>query len=335
MTEVSPLAHLAAEPADFGFDAALRLLLHRAGAKDPEVAARFTSRNGLAFAPSDVLTVELPPDDGPAAVTLGLLGLTGSGGVLPRVYSEHAASTDGDALHALLDVLAHRMLAALGSAGQKYRLDRGIEAARLDGRGERATHVEALLAFAGFGEPGVAERLPFDSDALLHYAGIFALRPRSAERLAALASDWLGRQVEVIEFVGAWLTVDRDQQTRLPVGRDTGVFAGLGRDAAIGTRAWDQQARVVLRIGPLDRAGFEALLPDRPALKAFVALLRAYLGFEVGFAVNPVLAAGEVPAVRLDGTGMLGWNTWLGRGEGYVARGDADDARFSAEVVEG
>ena len=286
-------------------------------------------------APADELAVELPPDGGPAAVSLGLLGLTGSGGVLPRVYSEHAASADGAPLHALLDVLAHRMLAGLGSAGQKYRLDRGIEAARLADDGKRPVHVEALLAIAGFGETGVAAGLPFGSDTLLHYAGMFALRPRSAERLAALASDWLGRTVEVIEFAGAWLPIDRDQRTRLPVGRDTGVFACLGRDAAIGTRAWDPQARVVLRIGPLDRAGFEALLPDRPALKAFVALIRAYLGFEVGFAVNPVLAAADVPAVRLDGKGMLGWNTWLGRAGGYVARGDADEARFSAEVVEG
>jgi type VI secretion system protein ImpH len=109
----------------------------------------------------------------------------------------------------------------------------------------------------------------------------------------------------------------------------------LGQDAAVGTRAWDPQARVVLRIGPLDRAGFEALLPDKALLKAFVGLVRAYLGFEVGFGVNLVLAANEVPEARLDGGGMLGWNTWLGRGKGYVARGDADDARFAAEVVEG
>jgi type VI secretion system protein ImpH len=336
--EPPALQRLAADPSAFSFDAALRLLLHRAGVTDPAEAARFASRNGLAFAPADVLAVDLATN-GPPKVTLGLLGLLGTAGVLPRRYSEHAASDDGAALHALLDLLAHRMLAGLGSAGLKYRLDRALETARLAGDGHRAAHAEVLLAVTGFAEPGIAARLPFSTDALLHYAGLFVLRPRSAERLAALASDWLGRRVEVIEFTGAWLPIEPDQRSRLPVGRDTGVFSRLGHDAAVGTRAWDPQARVVLRIGPLDRAAFEALLPNRPALVEFVALVRAYLGFEVGFAVNLVLAAAEVPAARLDAKArpgaLLGWNTWLGRAGGYVARGDADEARFAAETVEG
>jgi type VI secretion system protein ImpH len=336
----APLQQLAADPAAFDFDAAVRLLLHRAGTADPAAAARFTSRAGLAFAPADVLGVELPPDDGPAPVAVGLLGLLGSAGVLPRRYTEDAASDDGAALHALFDLLAHRMLAALARAGGKYRLDRGTEAARLANPAAppRTPHAQALLGVAGFGEPGVTARLPFGEQTLLHYAGTFALRPRSADRLAALASDWLGRPVTVIEFQGTWLPIEPDQRSRLPTGRDSGRFAGLGRDAALGTRAWDPQARIVLRIGPLDRAAFEALLPDAPALTAFVALIRAYLGFEVGFAVNLVLAAAEVPATQLaphvrPGP-RLGWNTWLGRAGGYVRRGDAADARFAAETVE-
>jgi type VI secretion system protein ImpH len=333
VTEPTAIQRLTADPASFTFDAALRLLMHRAETTDPSEAARFQSAPGLAFAPSDVVAVDVLPD--PPAVKLGLLGLIGAAGVLPRRYTEQAASADGDALHAMADLLAHRMLAALGTAGFKYRLERAVETARLVGDDRRSGHAEILLAVAGFAEPGVVERLPFAGDALLHYAGSFVLRPRSAERLAALASDWLGRTVKVIEFVGAWLPIEQDQRTRLGIGREQGAFSALGRDAAVGVRAWDPQARVMLRIGPLDRAAFEALLPDKAALKAFIGLVRAYLGFEVGFGVNLVLAAADVPAVRLDGRGMLGWNSWLGRGKGYVARGDADDARFAAETVEG
>ena len=337
MTDPAPIQDLAARPTAFGFDAALRVLLHHARVADPAEATRFASRAGLAFAPADVLAVDTRRQ--PPMAVLGLLGLTGVAGVLPRPYSEHAASRNGVALHDLLDLLAHRMLAALGRAGMKYRLDRSVEAARLEGDGRRGAHAGTLLALVGFAEPGIAARLPFGAEAVLHYSGIFALRPRSAERLAALASDWLGRRVEVIEFTGAWLPVDTDQRTRLGVGRMAGAFSRLGHDAAVGVRAWDPQARVMLRIGPLDRAGFEALLPDRPALVALVALVRAYLGFEVGFGVNLVLAGADVPAARLDAKArpgpLLGWNTWLGRAGGYVARGDADDARFAAETVEG
>lgn len=340
----TPLQRLADAPDGFDFDSALRVLLHHAGVADPAEAARFVSRPGLGFAPADVLAVR-PRDGATPWVTLGLLGLTGAAGVLPRRYSEAVARDDGHALHDFLDGLAHRMLAALGSAGMKYRLDRAVEAARLAGGARRAPQVEALLALGGFAEPGVVARLPVGAHPLMHYAGLFALRPRSAERLAALASDWLGRPVQVIEFAGAWLEVGEDQRSQLPVGRDEGNYCRLGRDAVVGARVWDQQARVMLRIGPLDRAGFEALLPGRGALERFVALIRAYLGFEVGFAVNLVLAAREVPAARLqseraaDAQGqpgsMLGWNTWLGRGSGFVARGDADEARFAGETVEG
>jgi type VI secretion system protein ImpH len=110
-------------------------------------------------------------------------------------------------------------------------------------------------------------------------------------------------------------------------------------DAAIGVRAWDPQARFVLRVGPLDRAGFERLLPDRLALHKLVSLTRAYVGFELGFAVNPVLAAREVPPLRLDSQAepppRLAWNTWLPGPPGSILRrGDAADAVFEAEVIE-
>src|SRR5258708_21368947 len=80
-----------------------------------------------------------------------------------------------------------------------------------------------------------------------------------------------------------------------PAGVSPGAFGRLGLDAAAGVRAWDQQARVVLRIGPLDLAYFERLLPDRPLLRELVSLVRAFVGFEVGFAVNPELARDAFP----------------------------------------
>ncbi len=174
------------------------------------------------------------------------------------------------------------------------------------------------------------------ADPILHYAGLFAMRPRSADRLGTMLSDWLGMHVEVEEFAGAWLSLPMDQRTRIGAN---GQFNRLAVDAAVGVRAWDPQARFVLRVGPLDRAGFERLLPDRLALHKLVSLTRAYVGFELGFAVNPVLAAREVPPLRLDSNAepppRLGWNTWLPGPPGSLPRrDDAADAVFEAEVIE-
>lgn len=341
----SAFARLRREPQRFTFDAAMRILAHSARAPNLEGAVRFRTPPGLAFAAAEITALQPGEGGAPPSVTTPVMALTGATGVLPRYYSEVLASTlrnRSRAMHDFLDMLSHRFVLHFARAGIKYRLHRASEAARLapPRPGREALDADpmagALLALTGYGTPHLVPRMAAGAEALLHYAGLMSMRPRSADRLAALASDWLGRAVEVRQFAGAWLALPPDQRTRMPVGRRLGAFNRLGIDAAIGVRAWDVQARVVLRIGPLDRPGFNALLPDRPALRRLVALVRAYLGFETGFAVNPVLAADAVPALALGGSeapARLGWNTWL-PAPGLGRHIPAADALFEAEVVE-
>ena len=103
--------------------------------------------------------------------------------------------------------------------------------------------------------------------------------------------------------------------TALPKGGE-GRFNQLGVDAAIGSRTWDIQSRIVLCVGPLDLERFEALLPDRDLLPRLASLLRAFLGLEVTFAVDLVLTASEVPPLELRPATppRLGWNSWLAMG---------------------
>ena len=149
------------------------------------------------------------------------------------------------------------------------------------------------------------------------------------------------------QFVGAWLKLAPDERTRLPGRGVAGQFNRIGfapelagevrDDAAIGVRAWDAQAGITLRIGPLNRESFTALLPDRPMLGRLVALVRAYLGYATGFSINPVVEADSVPVLQLradaDPPPRLGWNTWLTAPQGS-RRKDAGEAVFEAEVVE-
>ena len=339
------MARLLADPRRFSFDAAVRVLTHARRQPDPAEAARFGTAPGLAFPGNDITAVRAGPADEAPHVTAALMGLTGPSGVLPRHYTEAVvASLRGRsrALHEFLDILSHRMVAFFARAGAKYRPHRVADTAALSGGALSGAGTDpvadALLALTGYGMPYLADRLPTGPAPLQHYAGLFAARPRSADRLASLTSDWLGRPVIVEQFAGAWLALPPDQRTRLASGLQLGAFSRLGEDAAIGVRAWDPQARFVLRVGPLDLAAFQALLPDRPALREFVSLVRAYVGFEVGFAVNPVLARGEVPALALradaDPPPRLGWNTWLPSESRAGRRGDAADAVFEAEIVE-
>ncbi|MGD0106750.1 MAG: type VI secretion system baseplate subunit TssG [Rhodopila sp.] len=343
----SVLVRLLREPRRFRFDAMVRVLMSAARKDNPGAAIRFRTPPGLAFPAAEVQDVR---DGGTRQdATIGLMGLTGPSGVLPRYYSEIVTQTlraGSTALHQFLDLLGERFVACFALAAIKYRPARQADLALL--RASPAPDAispdaisQVLLSLIGYGTPNMTQHIAAGSDPLLHYAGLFAMRPRSADRLGAMLSDWLGQNVEVIEFAGAWLRLPADQQSRIGAN---GVFCQLGVDAAVGVRAWSPEARMLLRVGPLNRQDFHQMLPDQVALQRLVSLVRAFVGPELGFAVNPVLAAADVfrsdepGATRLSATApippRLGWNTWLPIDSGsFLRRSDAADAIFDAETM--
>jgi type VI secretion system protein ImpH len=339
----SAYTNLLEEPRRFHFDAAMRVLARATKSADLAETARFHTPPGVAYPAADITAVERSADGAPPKVTTPVMTLTGPTGVLPNLYTEALTATlrnRSRALYDFLDTLSHRMIAFFVRAGSKYRINRATEEAAAEGAPDKDTVARALLGFTGFATPHLISRIAVGTEPLLHYSGFFAGHPRSAERLRALTSDWLGRNVEIVQFVGAWLPLPPEQCSRLAIGRHPGAWDRLGADAAIGVRAWDPQARIILRIGPLDLASFAALLPDRPGLQRLVSLVRAFLGFDTGFAVNPVLSGPEIPPLLLgpaaDPPPRLGWNTWVpGPPVAHGApRSDASDAVFEAEIVE-
>jgi type VI secretion system protein ImpH len=350
MTEARPplrrasvLARLLREPRRYRFDAMVRVLMRAALKDDPGAAIRFRTPPGLAFPATEVQEV----CDGGIRLdaTIGLMGLTGPSGVLPRYYSEIVSQTlrgGSTALHQFLDMLGERFVAFFAMAAIKYRPAREADVAHL--RAEQAPDAisQVLLSLTGYGTPHITPRIAAGFDPLLHYAGLFAMRPRSADRLGAMLSDWLGRQVQVIEFAGAWLRLPPDQRSRIGT---QGAFCLLGIDAAVGVRAWSPEARMLLRVGPLGRGDFQRMLPNGETLLRLVSLVRAFVGPELGFVINPVLAASDVfrsdeaGAMRLAGVApippRLGWNTWLPIDSGsFRRRSDASDAVFDADMIE-
>lgn len=324
---------------------------------------RFRAAAGLAFVASDVAAAGR--DAAGFHLETGIIGLTGPSGTLPRPYTELVNAERRErspALAEFLDLLAQRPIAAFAAAGVKYQPHRAARAAHRGATGAAPDDApcdtgprdagpyddapcddvpcddvpadglrHALLALAGYGTDHLAPRLAAGTDPLLFYAGLFASHPRPADSLAAMVSDWLGQPVAVEEFAGAWLDIDAATASALPRAGGPGQFNRLGVDAAIGAWCWDIQSHVRLRIGPLPLAGFGSLQPDQPLFARLCSLVRAFLGPHLGFAVNPVLAAAEVPAPRLCArtASRLGWNTWLPT-EGPRER-DGTEPVFEAE----
>lgn len=299
---VAPAERLAREPTRFvldqAVDVAARVVRGPDGA-DP-LALRFRSWPRLGLPAGEV--VQARPEEG--ELTVAAFGLIGPGGVLPR----HVTATVGaelrkrsNALHAFLDMTARRLLGLYAKAGAKYRPTRNPEPAE-----------KVLAAAIGMGTPGLDGRIAPPMPTLLFHAGNLAARTRSAERLRAMLEEETGGRVDIEEFAGGWVRLPEEEQTRLGGGR-TGRHAALGRGAAAGSQVWDPQARFVIRIGPLRRPAFEALLPGTPRYRTLVDLTRLFVGLDTGFALNLVLAGEEIPPLALGGgVARLGQTSWLG-----------------------
>jgi type VI secretion system protein ImpH len=324
---VSALRSLVTQPHRFRFNAALRILMRARDTDDPADAARFRTLPARLYPAGEITHIEETRDRSKPQVTVALIGLIGTGGVLPRLYETLAAQSlrrGSRALFDFIDLLSQRMVAAFGSAGIKYRLHRSADTAPTAVKPEPIG--QTILALTGHATPGLVERLEVGVEPLLHYAGLFATRPRSADRLASLVSDWLGQPVVVRQFAGTWLELPSDQRTSLG---SSGSWNALGLGAAIGIRCWDPHARIVLHIGPLNRPTFETLLPDQRAHRRLTSLVRAFLGPETGFAINPILAGPARFPLRLGGAApsRLGWTTWISHA-GTPTTSDAPDAVF-------
>jgi len=368
---------LFAEGYAFDFFQAVRLLekleperrpVGQAGPPRDEVV-RFRAHLSLVFPPSAIFDLAPATSKVPApAMTVTFMGLTGPSGVLPRHYTELLMRLDRDtrgperyAFRAWLDLFNHRLISLFYRAWEKYRFHLPYEHGEYAGDNPDP-FTQALFSFVGLGTPMLRERmrvqvpvhralvppqgwegqkrLPgrdlgrIDDLAVLYYGGLLAQRRRPAVVLEAILTDYFGLPVQVQQFRGRWLLLEPANQTE--VG---GANCELGANIVAGERVWDVQSKLRLRLGPLRRVQFDALLPDRspvPLRKAFFLLsqlVRFYLGPEFDFDVQLVLCRDDIPECQFGGEGLgarLGWNTWM---VSEPCPTDADDAVFEGDEV--
>ena len=305
------------------------LLLHareegkRAGGRAPGVneRVRFTAHSSMAFPPSPVVRVKAAEGDAPAEMTVAFLGLLGPSRMLPDRYTELAMRQEAfgdESFTAFFDLFHNRLIGLYYQAWEKHQFAVAQEQTAHSRHGGGRDAISGyLLDLIGMGTAGLEERLPFPEQALLRYAGLLAQRPRSAECLRALLSDWLGIGVSVEQFRGRWHALEEEELTELGSGV---ASSRLGEGAAAGHAVWSLQSLIRLVLGPLSAEEFFELLPDGRRFEEVAKLVRWYLGPAIDFELQPVLAAGVAPtwgalgrASWSDGgrTLRLGWSGWL------------------------
>lgn len=305
---------------------------------------RFRAHASLTFSGSAIHRLERPHSaqtgartPGPPELTVNILGLTGPAGVLPQHYTSLMLTRLRHKDHALrefLDLFNHRLISHFYRAWKKYRFPIGFEQTD-GGRNGTDPFTQALYSLIGMGTGRLRGRNALDDQTPVYYAGLFAHRPRPAVNLERMLSEHLGQPVLVEQFRGGWLQLAGDIQSRLAERNEPeGQFNRLGQTVVVGERVWDVQGKFRLVIGPLNYRAFRQFMPDGPGLRPLCDLTRSYVGPELAFEFQVLLAAAEIPECQLrhsaDAGPRLGWNTWL---RSRPAARAAGDAVFSLDTI--
>jgi type VI secretion system protein ImpH len=307
---------------------------------------RFRSTPSLTFPSTEVVEIRpgRPPanplaPERPPELVASMMGLVGPVGVLPQHYTSYLISRIREldrSFYEFLDVFNHRTISLYYRAWEKYRFP--IEFERLQTSPIRGDEEDlftfCLYSLVGLGTGGMRRRQEVDDETLLYYAGHFAHWPRNAVSLEEMLRDYFQLDFEVKQFQGQWLMLSEDDQSVLPSPAEPhGRNNQMGLNLIAGSRVWEVQSRIRLRVGPLSYRDFQRLMPSGDRLRRVGHFARTYVGPELDFDVQPVLLAAEVPWCRLGGDddpSRLGWNTWVRSGE--MPR-DADDVIFDLEDV--
>ena len=310
------LRRLADEPHRFGFFAAVRQLesahpgLPRVGTSlrlrdDP---FRFAQTPSLSFAPATIARFVRGEGDKPPVLHQRFFGLFGANGPLPLHLTEHARERSrrmpsDNALTRFVDMFHHRLLSLLYRAWAE-----ASPAVSLD-RPDQDPFSRWMGSLAGYGQTSLSNRDSVPDGARLASAGILGRSVHGAEGLERILNDFFRVPVQVHQWQPHWMRLPEDAHSRIGL-RNAPV--GLGQNAVIGAKVWDCQTRFRIEIGPLSLEQYERFLPGGESMKRLRDWVLNYVGYELSCEMHLVLKKEEVPAVKLGGSGALGWTSWLG-----------------------
>lgn len=272
-----------------------------------EDGVRIGQEATFGFAPRPVASAARPEGEEVLRLRTFFFGLFGPNGPLPLNMTElaHARGLNRDGGFAdFADALQHRMATLFYRAWAEGEPVLGLDRAGPDRFGRQ------LGALAGYGMASLEGRDAMPDLLKRHFTGRLADGTRSPEGLCAILSSFFEAPVAIEEFVPSRAVLPVEARCRLGGGAGN---AALGRTASAGqaVRVHHHVFRVVF--GPLTLAAYERFLPGGPALQRLDPILRNYVGEALEWELNLVLAAPEVPSLRLGRQGRLGFTSWLGR----------------------
>jgi len=267
---------------------------------------RFCQNVSLAFAPSTLCAYYEAGDGHPARMFVNFLGLLGTNGPMPLALTEYIYDRlynykDGT-LSAFLDIFNHRMISLF------YRAWSCNQQCVSHDRKEKDAFAIYISSLFGIGMDSFQGRDAVPDVAKIHYSGRLVFQTRNEEGLREILQDYFGITVDIEQFIGQWIELPPENRCRLGESAESGK---MGSTLVVGSRFWECQQKFRIMFGPMGFSDYQRMLPKGDSLRRLVAWVRNYVGDELSWELQLILAAREVPRISLGEIGQLGWSTWL------------------------
>jgi type VI secretion system protein ImpH len=252
---------------------------------------RFAPSIDMSFPASELKHIEKSPYiNRPTTVRTRFLGLYGVDSPLPlglldniiRREENYQAMTD------FLDIFNHRIITQFYRIWLKYH----YPASFLSGGTDPVS--QCLLGLTGLGIKGTSEQIGTPSSRFLSLLGLITQKTRTAEGIVGLVRVLVNdAKVVVKEFYPIWQSIDN------PAKLDGKEKRGLDGSAVLGSRFRESNQTIHISITPQYEEQIIELLPDGQLHHDLLALLRAYLGYQVDAKITLYIQRRFLPRSQL------------------------------------
>ena len=297
----------------------------------PEDQAVLLSQNPYMEFPASTLEAAEDMPGGKLRLTARFLGMFGPQGALPLATTAEAYTwlqERDDAFPRFVDLFQRRFLELFFRAWADSR-----PIAHAD-RPDEDRFVQYVNAMIGVGSPAyvrvdAASRARSELDSLHRYAkaefaGLIAPKAKSAGRLEQFLSGLLRAKVEIFEFVGSWLVLERADQSR--IGK---AMATLGVDCLAGASQYAVNDKFRARVYVRDFDQYLKFLPGGELARTIADAVFLMFGDEFDWDMELAIPAGEVQPVKLGLGARLGWTSWMSPNWAKTDESYRTDSRFN------
>ena len=315
------IRELLEKPREFSFIQVVKLLRSQARSGQngepsfaEEATIRFRPKLSLDFPPTDIDTIEvLDEKGGRYRVTATFLGLYGTSSPLPSFYTEELfedASEDIVITRDFLDIFHTPVYRLFFRAATRYRLPFQVVEEK------DSNTLERLYSLLGYAGRTMRKSLP-SAYRMLRYIGLFTHFPRSASALRSLVVSLVGTgSVTVEQCIASCASIPEKQRCRLGSSANR-----LGTDGYIGSRIHERSGSFRIVIGPLDHAGYHALLPGTEKAVMLQRYVQLYLDQPLRWDMDLGIDPCEVKGVTLGKAvwSRLGEDSWVGASGSFAS----------------